>query len=424
LSPQTRLFQSDGTYLITGGFGGFGLEVAAWMVGEGVRNLALTGRHGAMSDQAQQAVDQLRRRGARVLSVAADVSKESDVTKLIAEIGRSMPPLRGVFHLAAVLDDGPVNRVDPKQIENVMGPKANGAWNLHRHTLDAQLDYFVLFSSIASMVGGPGQAPYAMACAYLDVLAHYRRGRNLPATAIHWGALSRVGMAARHSGVEQYLSGTGVKSFAPAQAVKLLGRILHWNPVELGVADMDWRLWGGVYPAWAASPKYGALAVVEAEKGAQSAHLQPLLDLEPDARPAAITVILTELLATTLQTTPEKIDCDLSLLNMGVDSLMAMDLQSAIEKRLAVKVSTLELMKGNTLMQLAQHVALKISSPGAAEPDRMSSNSSVKQPDQPGLSTEFDLEQAEKIIPRLNDLTDEEVDGLIEKMMAQEEIEA
>jgi polyketide synthase 12 len=338
-----------------------------------------------------------------------------------------MPPLRGVFHLAAVLDDGPVNRVDLKQIDNVMRPKANGAWHLHRHTLDAQLDYFVLFSSIASMVGGPGQASYAMACAYLDALAHYRRGRNLPATAIHWGALGRVGMAARHTGVEQYLSSTGVKSFAPSQAVKLLGKILHWNPIELGVADMDWRLWGGVYPAWAASPKYGALAVIEEVTGAQSAQsaeLQSLLDLEPDARPAVIAVILSELLATTLQTTPEKIDCDLSLLSMGVDSLMAMDLQSAIEKRLAVKVSTLELMKGNTLFQLAQHVALKISAPGAAEPDRMPFNSSLKQPDQPGLSTEFDLENAGKIISRLNDLTDEEVDRLIEKMMAKEEIEA
>src|SRR5581483_6686603 len=221
----------------------------------GARHLVLAGRRGADTPAAQPALEGLRARGARVLPLAADVSREADVERLLAEIAQHMPPLKGVFHAAAMLDDNPVAQLTPGQIANAMGAKAAGAWHLHRHTLEAKLDYFVLFSSIASMVGGPGQASYAMACAYLDALARLRRARLLPATAINWGALGQVGMATRYADAERYLGASGVGLFTPRQATELLGRILRWNPVGLGVAMMDWARWGRAYPGWAASPK-------------------------------------------------------------------------------------------------------------------------------------------------------------------------
>ncbi|MBC7984791.1 MAG: SDR family NAD(P)-dependent oxidoreductase, partial [Candidatus Obscuribacterales bacterium] len=162
----TRRFRQDGTYLITGGCGGFGLEVAAWMIEQGARDLALVGRRGAHTIQAQQAIEKLRARGARVLVIAADIAQESEVERVIAAIELEMTPLRGVFHAAAVLDDAPIAQIDPRQIENALAAKAIGAWYLHSHTLNKQLDYFVLFSSIAAMAGGAGQASYAMSCIY------------------------------------------------------------------------------------------------------------------------------------------------------------------------------------------------------------------------------------------------------------------
>jgi NAD(P)-dependent dehydrogenase (short-subunit alcohol dehydrogenase family)/acyl carrier protein len=416
-------FHPKGTYLVTGGFGGFGLEIAAWMVGQGARNLVLAGRRGAATPEAKQAVDRLRRHGARVLPVAADISKEPDVERLLARIAKEMPPLKGVFHAAAVLEDSPIDQVDLAQIEHVMSAKALGAWHLHRHTQGSVLDYFVLFSSIASMVGGPGQASYAMSCACLDSLAHYRRARNLAATSIHWGALGQVGMAARHTEAEKYLSRSGVGSFTPAQAVKLLGRVLSWNPVELGVASMDWKLWGGAYPAWTVSPKYGALVVDEEVTDTQPANhelLRQLSELDPEKREGAIADVLAALLAETMQLAPEKIDRKLSLLSIGIDSLMAMELQASVEKKLAVKISMLELMKGNSLAQLAQHVALTMSVPRADAPAAADADAGDIRLPGPRLRRELHLEDAETIMAQLGDLTDDEVDLLIYKLVPKE----
>ena len=151
--------------------------------------------------------------------------------------------------------------------------------------------------------------------------------------------------------------------------------------------------------------------------------LRALFDLSPQARQAAIADVLTELVAQTLASAPEKIDRDLSLLSMGIDSLMAMDLQSAVEKRLAVKISTLELMKGNSVTQLAQHIALTIGAPSAAPPARGPCNPTGDQLHQRGLRHELDLGDAAMIMARLNDLTDDEVDQLIDKLTPEEEFE-
>ena len=147
------LFAADGTHLITGGCGGFGLAIAQWMVEQGARHLVLAGRGGANTAEARQIIERLRARGAQVTAVAADISKEADVERLLADIHRDLPPLSGVYHAAAVLDDGPIGRIDRQQIANAMGAKASGAWHLHRLTQDLPLKHFVLFSSIACADG-------------------------------------------------------------------------------------------------------------------------------------------------------------------------------------------------------------------------------------------------------------------------------
>jgi NAD(P)-dependent dehydrogenase (short-subunit alcohol dehydrogenase family) len=253
-----------------------------------------------------------------VLTVAADVAEEAEVKRLIEQIAGSMPGLRGVFHAAAALEDDPISQVTPEQLERVMKPKAAGAWNLHRHTRHLPLDHFVLFSSVASLVGNPG---------FLDALAHHRRSRNLPAISINWGALADVGMVARDRGVEEHLRRVGLKSFTPAQAVALLGQVLQWNPVELGVAIADWRSWGEFNPAWAASPRYAGLLAAEATDGAaeENAVLRTLLQMPSPERPGAIASLLAQLVAETLRLSLSQIDLSLSLLNMGVDSLMGVE---------------------------------------------------------------------------------------------------
>ena len=358
------------TYLVTGGFGGLGLKLADWLAERGVRNLVLVSRRGAATPGGEEAVQGLEARGVRVLAAAADIAERAEVERLLASVAGAMPPLKGIFHTAAVLDDAPIYTLRPEQLTNVLRPKALGAWQLHRRTEGMALDCFVMFSSIASLLGSPGQATYVAANAFLDALAHHRRARGLPAISVNLGAVSEVGMAARHEGVEHHLSRVGVGSFTPAKVMRALERILVWNPIQVGVAAFDWSLWGGSYPAWAASPRYrGMMPADEAAEGREAAGSGALAELEPEVRRAAVAAILTELLAEVLRLPPAKIDPGASLLAMGVNSLMAMELQATIGKRIGVKLSVLELMKGNSMAELAAQAAdgLVRQAPEAAE---------------------------------------------------------
>lgn len=415
-------FDHQGTYLITGGLGGFGFAIAQWLAVQGARHLVLVSRSGGDSEQAQQAIAKLTAAGAAVLAVAADVANEAEVATLIRRIRTELPPLKGVFHAAAVLDDAPIALIEPRQIDNAMGAKAQGAWHLHCQTLDAPLDYFVLFSSIASMVGGSGQVSYAMACSYLDALARFRRARGLPASSINWGALAEIGMATRHADAQRHLGRSGVGSFTPSQAVAMFARTLQWNPVELGVAMMDWNLWGAIYPGWRASPKYGGLLSSQAAAAAasDSTLLGKLGQLAPAQREAEIGSVLVQLLAKTLESAPEEVEADASLIALGIDSLMALDLQAAIEKHFAVKISTLELMKGSTPATLAKLVMQRVAGgepaaaiqPAPVELERLRQRMSLG---------DVDIEAAEKIIAQLDGLGEEELDGLL-SALAEEEV--
>ncbi len=186
-----NLFRPDGTYLVTGGLGELGLLVAEWMVGRGAKHLVLVGRRGA-TGEASRVVTRLREAGAEVLVAEADVAAEAEVAEVLARIGRSMPPLRGVIHAAMVLDDGVLLQMDGQRFDAALRPKVYGAWNLHRLTLDAPLDFFVLFSSAVSLHGSAGQGNYVAANAFLDSLAHHRRFLGLPALTVDWGRWAEV----------------------------------------------------------------------------------------------------------------------------------------------------------------------------------------------------------------------------------------
>lgn len=359
IEPMADRIRSDGTYLITGGFGGFGLEVAKWLVKQGAKHLVLVGRRGANTVEGRQAVQLLKASGARVLPMAADVSSEEEVDRLFTEVAKHMPVVRGLFHAAAVLDDGAIRGLFPSKFETVMKPKALGAWLLHQRSLDLPLDYFVLFSSIGSLVGNPGQAPYVAANAFLDTLAHYRASRNQPAICINWGALGQIGMAARQKGVEDYLNRMGFGSFTPSQAINVLDKLLDWKPVGVGAALMNWKVVRKSYPTWALAPRNSIVMADKGEGDGESDHHGPLHGLSQlgtEERRKQVAQIFIELVSAILRIPAERIQPTQSLLNMGMDSLMGIEIQAAIEKKMGVKVSTLELMKGSNVTELVDHL--------------------------------------------------------------------
>jgi len=411
LSP----IRPDATYLVTGGFGGFGLEVAGWLVSKGARHLALVGRSGASSPAARQTVASLRHCGAEVLEIAADISNEAAVQELVARAQSQLPTLRGIFHAAAVLNDAPIARLTRAHIETALAAKARGAWHLHRCTRELPLEHFVMFSSMASMVGHAGQAPYVMACAYLDALAHHRRARQLPTLSIHWGALAEVGMLTRQPDVESYLRSSGVGLLRPRQAMLLLDKALQWNPIEIGIAIVDWRAWAQLHPSSMSSPKYAGLLDTAVSAHTQGPHSNGHTERfggPPEQREPAVLQFLVDSLSRALQLAPEKIDPHLPLPSLGMDSLSALDLRSDIETQTSIKVPMRELMKQTTLSQLAHYI---VGLTGSAD--------SVPQPEAKRYRIEeVDIEDAESVLAKIEGFADEDVERLLAELTSERRV--
>jgi acyl transferase domain-containing protein/NAD(P)-dependent dehydrogenase (short-subunit alcohol dehydrogenase family) len=240
--------REDGTYLITGGLGGLGLKVARWLTECGARHLVLAGRS-APSAEGQSQVQALERAGAQVTIRNADAGSRASVAALLADLA-AHPPLRGIFHLAGVLDDGMLRDLTRERFDRVMASKALGAWHLHELTKDLPLDYFVLFSSAAALLGSPGQGNYAAANAFLDALAHHRRREHRPALSVNWGPWAEVGMAARLEETDgQRRAAAGIGLIDPDRGLETLELLMAEERVQAGVLPIDWPAFFAHNPA-------------------------------------------------------------------------------------------------------------------------------------------------------------------------------
>ncbi len=235
---QDQAVRSDSAYLVTGGLGGLGLTVARTLVEQGARCLVLSGRSGLASDSVRQAVADLEHKGAEVKIVKGDVSDRADAKRLV-DACSDMAPLRGIIHAAGVLDDGVLLQQTANQYAYVAAPKVSGAWNLHTLTRRMPLDFFVLFSSTASLMGGAGQANYAAANSFLDSLARERTSEGLPGLSINWGAWSEKGMAARTDN-RAWLEKDGMQMLTPEQGSQIFKQLLHTQG-QVGVIPINWH---------------------------------------------------------------------------------------------------------------------------------------------------------------------------------------
>ncbi|MBI2838245.1 MAG: type I polyketide synthase [Acidobacteria bacterium] len=355
----TATFRSDATYLITGGLGGLGLHVARWMVDQGVRSLALVGRS-APSDAANEIVNDLEHAGAHVRVFRADVSRADHVANLLSEIDQAMPPLRGIIHAAGILDDGILLQMTAERFQAVMAPKVDGAWNLHSLTRDKFLDFFVLFSSAAALIGSPGQGNYAAANAFLDALAHHRHAVGRPALSINWGPWSGVGLAAR-PGRAGRLALRGIASITPAQGVETLARLLRQRVAQIGVMPLNVRHCFQSYPGLAEAPLFSELAREHDRAHLSAKQESPtrraLLSAEPAQRLPLLESHLREQAAQVLGLSPSRIDPQRPLGSLGFDSLMTLELRNRLEASLGLKLSATLVWNHPTVSALAVHLA-------------------------------------------------------------------
>lgn len=241
LPPRPAPAIREGTYLITGGLGELGLEVARWLVARGARQLVLVSR-GAPTGPQLEVVEELRRSGAQVSCLAGDVSSPEQTSKILEHISDLMPPLRGIVHAAGIVDNHTLATLDWDACARVFAAKVRGAWNLHQQTVGDELDFFVLFSSAAVILGASGQANYVAANAFLDSLAHYRHALGLPAMAVDWGCWADKGNSQLSSkDTAARLAALGMTPLAAAEALRAFELLLGGDLPHAAFMHLNWR---------------------------------------------------------------------------------------------------------------------------------------------------------------------------------------
>jgi acyl transferase domain-containing protein/NADPH:quinone reductase-like Zn-dependent oxidoreductase/acyl carrier protein len=358
----------DATYLVTGGLSGLGLSTARWLASRGARHFVLVGRRGIATPGARDAVAALEAAGARVRAVACDVTDRSALSALLAEIGSTMPPLRGIVHAAMVIDDGLIRSLTADRLRSVLAPKVLGARHLDELTRELELDFFVLYSSATTLFGNPGQANYVAANGYLEALAGARRAAGRPALCIGWGPIADVGYLARDGQVKEMLEARmGGRALVAETALAVLEDLLAARGPDCGVLDFDWARLRRLLPT-AQSPRFGLLAQ-ESEEGAAGVDAldlrRSLEALGPGELKAAMTELVCKEVGEILRLPPERLDPRRSLQEVGMDSLMGVELITALEARFGIPVSVMALSEAPTIERLVERLIQSLESPPA-----------------------------------------------------------
>jgi len=400
----------DGAYLLTGGLGGFGLAVARWLADCGVRHLVLVGRSGASRPEARDAVAALERQGVHICVECLDIAEEKAVQDLFERLDGAMPPLKGVIHMAMVLDDCFLAEMNEARMKKVMRPKILGAWNLHTNTLGKPLDFFICFSSFASLVGNMDQGNYAAANVFLDLLSAYRQRLNLPALTVCWGPIGDVGYVARRSDIREHFRRQGFDEVSLDQAWQTLVLGLKNRLDTVGIAPADWHSAARYNASIGTSPRYLPLVkraehTREAGQGKNQMAVHSAMTAEE--RNEKLTDVLSREIAGLLGLPAAKLDVSQPLAAMGFDSLMAVELVMRIEEATGIKIPKMKLLKaGLNTRELVGLVGKEMQPADGAGPEKPA-EAAASRADTPLLDVDA--------------LSDQEVDRLLMTMLATQE---
>jgi acyl transferase domain-containing protein/acyl carrier protein len=407
IRPAARLHspvRADGCYLISGGLGALGLEVGRWLASRGAGALMLIGRS-APSAATRSVLLEIEQAGTRVLTASCDVADADALALVLAQARRDGGVLRGVFHAAGVLADGTLGTLTPDSLRTPRDSKALGAWHLDRLTDGDPLDCFVMFSSVASLFGTPGQGNYAAANAFLDALAHQRRARGRPALAINLGPIGDIGLALGNASRGGGLRRLGFDDLAAARAIDAIDRLLAADVAQAACVAFDPRRW------LSAMGRDGAISLIDPGQrdGPPAAQpgLRESLETVPPGTPrrALLEAAIRQEVGAVLRLAPERIPGGRALKTLGLDSLMALELRNRLEKRSGVALSPALAWNHPTVTAMAEHLAdqLHVVLDAAVAPQE-----AVSATDPPAADLDAMLDDLDR-------LTDEEARALIER---------
>ncbi len=351
-SPAEVQFRSEATYLITGGLGGLGGEVARWMVAKGARNMVLVSRR-APNEQALRTIALLEEKGARVLPLCADVANREDVERLMATISEKMPALRGIVHAAGL---PPTSlEMTSESLLTVTAPKIRGGWNLHEATRELSLDFFVMYSSASAFLGLLGGVAYCVGNAFLDSLAFARHNLGAPALSVQWGAFGEAGLHVQHKG-----EASAVGALDPMmldEAHRALGVLLAEKRTAATAMHFSVSRHLALFPHLQRHFFWSALQQENGPKEATKPNrpmtnrrvVEKLLVAKPETRNERVTTYMQHALSHIVHLDPGRIEIEATLHTLGMDSLMCLELRNTIEKDLSVHIPIKDILGSSSI---------------------------------------------------------------------------
>ena len=383
-NTNSQIVKSDGSYLITGGLGAIGLQVARWLVSNGAKHLILLSRSSA-SAQAQSVIDELEQQGVTVEVIRADITDYDTIKNIFMpqnssykrsndsyrrddlyrcfndSYGRfgetSLPPITGIIHAAGILDDGLIQNLTWERFQKVLQPKVTGTWNLHLATQHLDLDWFVCFSSIVSVFGAAGQSNYAVANAFMDNLMAYRRSLGLPGITINWSIWNQGGMAQRLTEQQQQrLNQQGLTPIEPKHGLAILKQILQQNSLQTIVFPVDWSSFLAQQPP---NPFFDRFkGQTTKPKETTSSFLQQLASIPQRDRFSCLENHIRSQVAKVLGfSDAELIDTEEKFADLGMDSLMAVEFKNNLQASFGDVISLTTAFDYPSVELLTNHIA-------------------------------------------------------------------
>ncbi len=351
------IIRPEGCYIVTGGTSGFGARTGCWLAEKGAGKVMLVSRSGLQAAGIGEVVQAIEARGAQVEVRAMDVTDPQQVKDLVRRAGDGGFTLCGVMHGAMVLDDALLAELTGESFRRVFRPKVEGALNLAAAVAGLEgLDFLVFYSSVSALVGNRGQTSYVVANSLLDGLAQTLRVEGVPAISINWGSLAESGIVARSEHLAGVLAAAGITGLTDAEAFQAMEEILELSPAQIGAFKLDWARWLEAHPRRGNDPRFHALCAQAAVAGGGDLAAQVRNALEGASREQRLRALeehLQEVLGGILKMAKDATPLDRRLNEMGVDSLLVLELGLGIEERLGIRFSAMELLKGPTIRQLA-----------------------------------------------------------------------
>jgi malonyl CoA-acyl carrier protein transacylase len=354
----------DGTYLITGGTKGLGLLFAKYLADKGAQHLVLLSRSNPDGEN-EKTIDEMKASGVDVKIVSADVTLKKELEKTITDISAAGHLLKGIIHSAGLLDDGVIANQNREKFDRVLAPKIMGSWYLSELTKDLELDFFIMFSSIASVLGSAGQSNHSAANSFLDSFAHYRRSRGLPAMTINWGVWTDIGSAA-NIGADKQEKIAGLKVIAPELGIRLFDKIFSKDYVRVGAFNVDWKRFEEKNYSKQMSEFVSVLlndekkdndGIKEKKTGTKKINIiDEIRNAPAEDHNRLLTTYFQKLISGILGLKDTDLDAETPLNAIGLDSLMAIELKNKVNMELGVDLNLVRYMEDTNIIKLAKEL--------------------------------------------------------------------